>query len=163
MTAYSAVAAAYMNAKLGALTAKSRMMDLMGQQTKLTEQVAYIGKLAENGRVEIRTDAKRQVKEAEQKGQPISMNDAEFTDYQVIGDEEFDFLSVNGDYDDAMGQVDDWKQDLMADVAVEENKIKQQLEQANIEYSQFNSQAEAWQAQLQADEQEFHGSYGYTD
>ncbi len=159
MTAYSAVAAAYMNAKLGALTAKSRMMDLMNEQTKLATQSCGIGQLAEDGRVKIRSEAKKQVEAA---GGIMSMKDAEFTDYEVIGDSEFDFLSVNGDYDEAMKQVDDWKANLMAEVAVEENRIKQQLEQANVEYSEFNTQAQAWQAQLQADEQDFH-TYGYTD
>jgi len=162
MTAYSAVAAAYMNAKLGALTAKDRMLKLSNQQTELATQVCYIGTLAEDARVKIRTEAKEQVKTAENEGQPISTSDAQFTDYQVIGDADFDFLSVNGDYDEAMKQVDDWKQDLQAEVAAEEAKIKQQLDQANIEYAEFNTQAQAWQAQLQADEQDFH-TYGYTN
>lgn len=166
MVAYSALAAGLQAAEFGKITAQDRMTKAANKKLDLLENIADVSKLAESARVKVRNEAKKQVTEAEKQtengtGKPMSTQDAQFMEYQVIGDDEFTELAVDGDYEEAMEQIDEWKQGILEELQIEEQKIKMEEDAANVDYAKNQQNAEAYKALLNQEIQDFH-TYGYT-
>lgn len=156
MVAYSHLVGALQNAKFGKLTAADRMKDAAEKKLDLLENIADVGKLAEGARSQVRAEAKKQATEN---------NDSEdnvYLEYQVVFDDEpFEDLGVlEGSKDECIKQIDEWKQGILEELEIEEQKIQMESDAANTDYTKFGSQEEALKSLITQEVQDYH-TYGY--